>query len=248
MRDDVRRAFDEHTDDPHPALRSAIRAQLEAGRTPRPGFYRLAPLAAAAAVFLLVMGSGYYLLSHNSPGKPVPVAGNPSPSSSPSQAPVPSPSPSETPIYTQTTETFTCTTVSGGDAGSTPNVTDVRVGTADGYDRFVIEFDGPVPQYTITPQDSSSFMGDASGQTLQLGGSRGLKVVVHNSSARSLSGTQTYSGSNDFKPGYQALKEARNVGDFERTYSWGLGVDGSGCFHAFTLTGADRLVIDIKST
>jgi len=126
-------------------------------------------------------------------------------------------------------------------------VTDVRVGTGAGYDRFVIQLDGPVPQYTITPQDTSSFMEDASGRVFQLGGTKGLRVVVHNASALSVSGTQTYSGSNDFKPGYPALKEARNMGDFERTYTWGLGVDGSGCFHAFTLTGPDRLVIDVQS-
>jgi len=249
MRDDVRRAFDEHKDDPHPALRSAIRAQVEAGRPTRPGFYRLAPFAGAAAVLLLVMGSGYYLLSHRSPGGPVVTGAVPtaSPTLSPSPQPSPSP-PAPSPSPTAAAEDFTCSALSGGGASSSANVTDVRVGTSGGYDRFVIQFDGPVPQFSVTPQDSSTFMRDASGQTIQLQGSKGLKVVVHNASAQSLSGAQTYSGSNDFKPGYPALKEARNVGDFERTYSWGLGLDGSGCFHAFTLTGADRLVIDVQST
>jgi hypothetical protein len=247
MRNDIRRAIDEHTEDPHPALRSAIRAQLEAGRTARPGFYRLAPLAVAAAVLLLVTGSGYYLLSRNSPGQPVPAGGNPSSTASPTATPEPSPSASATPVYTQTTGTFACTAILGGDPNSSANVTDVRVGTATGYDRFVIQFDGPVPQFKVTPQASSSFMGDASGRNLQLQGSKGLRVVVHNASAQNLSGAQTYSGPNDFQPGFPALKEARNVGDFERTYTWGLGVEGSGCFKFLTLSGPDRLVIDVQA-
>ena len=256
MRNDIHREFDEHTDDPHPALRSAIRAQLESGRNVRPGFYRFAPFAAAAAVVLLVMGTGYYALTHGSPGKPVPGGGNPSPSASTSAtsepSPTPSLAPSPTPTATVPAVSYSCSAQSGGDVNSvapasTPQVTSVRVGTASGYDRFVIQFDGTVPQYTVTPQGSSSFMEDASGRTFQLQGSAGLGIVVHNSSAYSLAGAPTYSGPNDFKPGYPVLKEARNMGDFERVYKWGLGLGAPNCFRAYTLTGPDRLVVDIQS-
>ena len=245
MRNDVRRAFDEHTEDPHPALRSAIRAQLEAGRTVRPGFYRLAPFAAAAAVLLLVMGSGYYVLTHGSPGQPAPAGGNPSPSASASPTSEPSAAPS--PTSTLPAAAYTCTTLTGGDANSGTNVTDVRVGTSSGYDRFVIQFNGPVPQYTITPQGSSSFMEDGSGRVIQLKGSSGLKVVVRNTSGASYSGPQTYFGPNDFRPGFPVLKEARNVGDYERVYTWGLGLGAANCFRAYLLAGPDRLVIDVQS-
>jgi hypothetical protein len=220
---------------------------VEAGRTSRSGFYRLAPVAAAAAVLLLAVGSGYYVLTHGSPGQPVPAGGNPPPSPSPSATLQPSPVASETPVYTQTPVTYICTTMSGGAASSSANVTDVRVGTASGYDRFVIQFDGPVPQYTITPQGSSSFMEDASGRNFQLQGTAGLRVVVHNTSAHSVGGAATYSGANEFKPGYAVLKEARNMGDFERTYTWGLGLGAPNCYRAFTLSGPDRLVIDIQA-
>jgi hypothetical protein len=251
MRNDIHREFDEHTDDPHPALRSAIRAQLEAGRNVRPGFYRFAPFAAAAAVVLLVMGTGYYALTHGSPGKPVPSAGEPSPSASTSvtsePSPTPSLAPSPSPTATVPAVSYTCTTQTGGDANSGADVTDVRVGTATGYDRFVIQFNGAAPQYTVTPQGSSSFMEDGSGRTFQLQGSAGLKVVVRNTSGASYSGPQTYFGLNDFKPGFPVLKEARNMGDYERVYTWGLGLGGPNCFRAYTLTSPDRLVVDIQS-
>jgi hypothetical protein len=252
MRNDIHREFDEHTDDPHPALRSAIRAQLEAGRSVGPGFYRFAPFAAAAAVVLLVMGTGYYALTHGSPVQPVPGASNPSPSASPSATTEPTPAPSPTPTSTLPAVTYTCTTQTGGDANSLapaqmPNVVDVRVGSASGYDRFVIQFDGTVPQYTVTPQGSSSFVEDGSGRTFQLQGSAGLRIVVRNSSSNDVQGVQTYSGPNDFKPGSPVLKEARNMGDFERVYTWGLGLGAPNCFRAYTLTGPDRLVVDVQA-
>jgi hypothetical protein len=127
------------------------------------------------------------------------------------------------------------------------NVTFVRVGTAAGYDRFVIQFDGPVPAYSVTGQDSSTFMADPSGQTLQLQGTSGIVIVVHGASGTDLNGHQTFTGSQDLTPGYPVLKEARQVGDFERVFKWGLGVSQTGCGHAnvTTLTGPDRLVVDV---
>lgn len=255
MRNDIHREFDEHTDDPHPALRSAIRAQLEVGRNVRPGFYRFAPFAAAAAVVLLVMGTGYYALTHGSPVQTAPVGvGTPTPAASPAASPSPaiSPSPSPTAVPSNL-PAFACTSLSGGGKSMpappdpTPNVTDVRVGTASGYDRIVIEFDAAVPAYSVTPQDSSSFRTDASYQLLQLQGSSGVRIVVHGASGLDTSGKQTFTGSQDVKPGYSVLKEARQVGDFERVFSWGLGLSGPNCIRAFTLTGPDRLVVDIQT-
>src|SRR5207248_5402961 len=78
---------------------------------------------------------------------------------------------------------FTCGDLAGGTAAATAEVTDVRVGTAAGYDRFVIQFSGAVPGFTITRQNNSNFTGDASGQQFTLQGSGGLRVVVHGATA-----------------------------------------------------------------
>jgi len=223
MKDEIRRAFEGVTDEPHPALRASIRARLAGGPArPESRAWRFAGAAAVAAVLLAgVVGGGYLLLGR--------VAA--SPTASPTASPL---------------AAFACSTSGAGSGSSMANVTYVRVGTAPGYDRLVFQFDGPVPAFTVTPQDNSTFSSDASGQVFQLQGSRGLRVVIHGASAMSTNGQQTYFGPNDLTPGYPALREARNIGDFERTYSWGLGVDGSGCFRAFILTGPDRLVIDVQ--
>ena len=245
MREEVRRAFEALTEAPHPALRSALRARLEAEpeEETRPRFWRMTVAAGlVAGLVLLAFVGGVNLLNRS--GNPVPgpaAAVSPSPPAVPS----PSPSPSATPVATATDLPVGCWTASGGSSSSMADVTDVRVGTAAGYDRFVIQFDGPVPAYSITPQGSAAFMQDSSGQTLQLQGTSGIKVVVRGASGTDLAGRQTFTGSTDRKPGYPVLKEARQVGDFERTLSWGLGLTNPGCVKITILNGPDRLVVDM---
>ena len=245
MREEIRRAFDSLTEAPHPALRSALQARLEAEpeEEARPRFWRMTVAAAlVAGLVLLALVGGANLLNRG--GNPVPgpaAAVSPSPSTVPS----PSPSPTATPAVAATAVPASCWTVTGGSSSSMADVTDVRVGTAAGYDRFVIQFDGPVPAFSISPQGSPAFMQDSSGQTLQLQGMSGVKVVVRGASGTDLNGRQTFTGSTDLKPDYAVLKEAHQVGDFERTFSWGLGVTSPGCAKITILSGPDRLVIDI---
>ena len=251
MRDEIRRAFDEITEAPHPALRSALRSRLMAGpaRLQSP-VWRMATLGAALAVVALAVLGGLSMLSRGS-GAPAPAGGgSPTPVTSPSPEISPSPSPTAVP---SNLPPFACSSLSGGGESmpapphAVPNVTDVRVGPANGYDRFVIEFDAAVPAYSVTPQASSSFMTDPRGEILQLQGSSGVLIVVHGASGFDLSGKQTFTGSQDLTPGYPVLKEARQVSDFERVFSWGLGLSSPNCIRAFTLTGPDRLVVDVQS-
>ncbi len=252
MRDEIRRAFDEITEAPHPALRSALRSRLMAGpaRLQSP-VWRMATLGAALAVVALAVLGGLYMLPRDSGPAPAPAGGGtPTPVTSPSPEISPSPSPTAVP---SNLPPFACTSLSGGGESmpapphAVPNVTDVRVGTANGYDRIVIEFDAAVPAYSVTPQGSSSFMTDPKGEILQLQGSSGVRIVVHGASGVDLAGKQTFTGSQDLTPGYPVLKEARQVSDFERVFSWGLGLSSPNCIRAFTLTGPDRLVVDVQS-
>jgi hypothetical protein len=252
MRDEIRRAFDEITEAPHPALRSALRSRLMAGPARQESrVWRMAALGAAVAVVALAVLGGLYMLPRGGGPAPAPAGGGtPTPAASPSPAISPSPSPTAVP---SNLPAFACTSLSGGGESmpapphAVPNVTDVRVGTASGYDRIVIEFDAAVPAYSVTPQGTSLFMADPSYQSLQLQGSSGVTIVVHGASSTDLNGNQTFKGSQDLKPGYPVLKEARQVGDFERVFSWGLGLSSPNCIRAFTLTGPDRLVIDVES-
>jgi hypothetical protein len=250
MKDEIRRAFDGMTEEPHPALRATLRARLAGGpvRAASP-VWRFAAAAAVVAIVALAAYGGLHALLLSQGGGGRGLAGVPSPSptaslttaASPSPAPSPTVSPSPSPAYF-------CGSAEAGTWGTNSNVTGVRVGTGPGYDRFVIEFDGPVPAVSVEPQSSSAFTQGASGQPLVLLGQSGILVIANGTTANP-GGAPTYSGPNDFKPGYPVLAEARQTQDFERVYSWGLGLNlppRTSCVHVFTLTGPDRVVIDIQ--
>jgi hypothetical protein len=249
MKDELRRAFDAGTEAPHPSLRSALRARLEAGPAQEPprAWRLMAGAALVAGVVGLAFVGGVALLPRGGGNNlPAPAAtGSATPSAEPTANPTQtavSPSPSA-PVY------FCGSASGGGSQGTTANVTGVRVGTGPGYDRLVIEFDGPVPPYSVEPQSASTFMEDPTGRQVVLLGQSGIRVVVNGATANPSGGGPTYTGPYDFKPGYSVLAEARQIGDFERVYSWGLGLNLAArgvCAHVFTLPGPDRLVIDVQ--
>ena len=46
-------------------------------------------------------------------------------------------------------------------------------------------------------------------------------------------------------PGFPALRQVAWAGEFEATLSYGIGQQRKAGFRAFTLTGPDRLVVDV---
>ncbi len=154
-----------------------------------------------------------------------------------SQPPVAPPTPPSATI-----PAFACSDSSGGQTG-VANVTDVRVSEQATYDRFVLQFDGPVPSYTVKRQDRPTFPMGASGQTITLSGVSGALVTVHSSTE-----ANTYNGPTDFTHAdFQVIKEARLTQDFEGSVSWGLGLDHAACMRTFVLTGPSRLVVDFST-
>lgn len=134
---------------------------------------------------------------------------------------------------------FACADSGGGKTG-VANVTAVRMAEQPDFDRFVLQFDGTVPTYTVKRQDKPTFPMGASGQTITLSGTAGALVRVHSSTE-----TNTYSGSTDIShPEFLVLKEARVTEDFEGYVSWGLGLDHPVCMRTFTLSNPSRLVVD----
>jgi len=134
---------------------------------------------------------------------------------------------------------FACVDSGGGKIG-VANVTAVRLAELPDFDRFVLQFDGPVPTYTVKRQDKPTFPMGGSGQTITLSGTAGVLVRVHSSTE-----TNTYSGSTDIShPEFLVLKEARVTEDFEGYVSWGLGLDHPVCMRTFTLSNPSRLVVD----
>lgn len=230
---------------------------------PRPRVPRLvlpttALVALAVFVGVLFIASGVVfmgrqmvaVLSSGRPGGGTAPASSPAPAGSPS-APVPSPSVSPTPIVPAATPTpeaaptpaappplqaapgFACSTQTGGGAGSA-SVTAARIGSHPGYDRLVLEFAGPVPQFEVKPQDSPVF-----GQ-VTLAGAAGALVTVRNAS--SSGGYFTV-----LRQSAPVLLEARQLGAAGGTVQWGMGLSRPTCFRITMLSGPPRLVVDVQA-
>jgi hypothetical protein len=138
---------------------------------------------------------------------------------------------------------FACADVGGGKTG-VAGATTARVAEQIGYDRFVLQFDSPVPSYTVRRQATPTFPSGASGQTITLSGTSGVLVNVVGAT-----GANTFNGPSDLTHGeYLVLKEARQTQDFEGHLSWGLGLGKPACMRVFTLTDPARLVVDFSTT
>jgi hypothetical protein len=121
-------------------------------------------------------------------------------------------------------------------------VSAIRTGTHAGYDRVTIEFtNGPPIRVDARAQIGSTFTQGPSGREITLAGHAGVLVTIHGADEHT-----NYSGPTDFKTNYPALKEARQVQDFEGTVQWALGTT-TACYRVFMLTNPDRLVIDIQA-
>jgi hypothetical protein len=137
---------------------------------------------------------------------------------------------------------YQCRAQSGGTAVNTPplrSVTAVRAGAHPGYDRFVMQFDGAVPTYTVQPRSSATFTSDPGGASVTLAGAAGVQVTLHG--AASSAGMPA-----SLEAGLSTLKQARRVGDFEGVVTWALGVSRSTCLRVFTLANPSRLVVDVR--
>jgi hypothetical protein len=164
-------------------------------------------------------------------------------SSSPSPAVSASPATSPTPQPTaQIPSGFACVDVSGGNQQTPSGIVAVRVGQHDGYDRFVIEFNGPIPAYAIRRQSGTTFTTNPRGTPITLKGTDGLSVLVH-----PIDNWTSYVSPTAFDPDFQFLKQARLIQNFEGYHQWALGIQGKPCLRVTELASPSRLVVDIAA-
>jgi hypothetical protein len=130
-------------------------------------------------------------------------------------------------------------------AQSTPVLVDVRAGSHQGFDRVVFEFDGAVPEHTVSYTDQ--LVEDGSGDPVSLSGSADLEVVFQGANAHEDDGSPTISPRR-FSPNLTAVKEIAQTGDFEAVVSYGIGVDQRRPIKVFTLSEPSRLVVDVSTT
>jgi len=250
LRDELRDVFETLSEPAHPSLASRVRDAIEHGATPAQRTPRLAVAVAVLAAVTVI--AGLLLAGHRSaipmgtPAGPATVATSAAPPTTPSATPAPSvaataPAPA-TASPGSALPGFSCAAQSGGDAGPA-GLTGVRASPQSGFDRFVIQFDGPVPRYQVTPQPSATFTTDPAASSVTLAGTAGLRVTVSG-----VANWAALGGPTDLRPGGSALLESRQVGAFEGVVTWGLGLARASCFHAYTLTGPDRLVIDVQDS
>jgi hypothetical protein len=154
-------------------------------------------------------------------------------------APVPSPS-------SRAADPSPCPPVTGRqDFGQ---LTAIRVGTYDTYDRVVFEFmagntSGSGSNYDL--RNVASFTEDPSDRPMQVNGVSFLELVFQGASSQGPSGVVTYPGPFELKPGFPTLAEIELRGDFERVLSFIIGLTQHRCPTVRTLSNPLRLVIDL---
>jgi len=123
--------------------------------------------------------------------------------------------------------------------GKQVTIQSVTVGRHAGFDRVVITSKDGLPSFTV--QYVSRVTQDASGAPVPLLGSAFLQVALRPTS------TEVHSPQNTITPGFPALKQVKGAGDVEAVTSYGIGQATKAGFRAFTLTGPDRIVIDLAA-
>jgi hypothetical protein len=125
------------------------------------------------------------------------------------------------------------------------NITDVRVGSHDGYDRVVFEFAQGTPEMTLE-RDTPPFTQDASGAPIDVAGESFLRLTMRGGSKQTDEGTSSYDGPLDFEPDFPALVHLIEGGDFERQSTWYFGLAHESCVRVILLEDPARIAIDIE--
>jgi len=198
-------------------------------------------LALSAAVLLAACGQQASGLGSTSPTPSATASVSPSATPTPqaSLTPPPSPSPTANPVWPPAG--FTTGGVSGGPSATVVKVSAVRVGAHLGYDRFVLEFSGQLPTYSVTPQSDSRFTLSPKDGTVTLEGTNGVLITVQHID------WTAYTGPTSLRPEFTYLREARLIQNFEGVQQWGLGIAGIVAVRVFTLTSPARLVVDVTT-
>lgn len=125
------------------------------------------------------------------------------------------------------------------------NIMDVRVGTHDGYDRVVFEFNDGLPEISLDRAEGP-FLADGSGMPIDVEGESFLRLTMRGGTKQMEDGTSSYAGSVNFDPGFPMLVDLVEGGDFEAQSTWYLGLASEACVRVTMLDDAPRLVIDIE--
>ena len=119
-------------------------------------------------------------------------------------------------------------------ASSLGNITAVRAGRNECYDRLVFDVNGTPPGYSV--RYVSTVFAEGTGNPLPVTGGAKLEVVI-----RSLSDTARMPS----VAGFQTFRSVVYGGSFEGQTTVGLGVRARLPFRVFILTNPSRVVVDV---
>lgn len=171
---------------------------------------------------------------------PSPGAGSSGSNATPSESPSPSqstpPAPSGPPFVSGPSSG------EGGALGATM-VKRIRSGSHNGFDRVVIDLNGPAPSWQADYVDE--LVQDGSGEPAPIQGTANLQVIVQAAGHDDM-GNPVYRGRQVARPGLPTLQAWAVIGDFEGQFTVGLALESQADYRVFTLKNPTRLVIDVK--
>jgi len=154
--------------------------------------------------------------------------------------------PMESEISDASLAPFACNLpIHGAATAPRAQIKDLRVGAHATYDRIVFTFETGTPEYVIE-KAVPPLTKDPSGLTVQVQGSRYLRIVLHGGTVQRPDGGQSYGGPTSISPQFAKLVDLQSAGDFEAVASWYAGMTADACVRVFTLKAPDRLVIDLQ--
>ena len=123
-----------------------------------------------------------------------------------------------------------------------PQLLSVEVGHHATFDRVVFNFSSHVPGYDVNYVHVVTT--DPADVPVQLQGGAFISVAMHSVASAQVGAP---AAPQDRKtPLFAELRGIAGAGDFEGTVLFGLGLTAQSGFRVFTLTGPDRLVIDVQ--
>jgi hypothetical protein len=137
------------------------------------------------------------------------------------------------------------TTQCGTATATTPaELSNIRSGRHDSFDRIVLEFSGPEPMCSASYVNQ--IVADGSGEPISLDGNAFLQVALSGAAAHDGAGKSTYDGPDMIDtPELQNVAAVTLAGDFEGQVTIGLGLNVKTHYKVFALSGPTRVVIDV---
>ncbi|MDX8145355.1 hypothetical protein SK854_24815 [Lentzea sp. BCCO 10_0061] len=126
-------------------------------------------------------------------------------------------------------------------------LTNIRTGKHDGYERVVLDLNG-LPSNSMS-REATEVSNCASGNPVPMAGNEILETMFFGAASYDENFNPTYTGPRNFVP--QGLTNVKGIAftcDFEATMGIAVSYDNPNSWHkVFTLTNPDRVVIDIYS-